>query len=105
MENRSEAHFSIDYVLGCQIQDVFVGDSFKCLFGLHDSYGVLKGLQIKRKAFLVAASDEEGGKAVNVIIWKLHSLLMSKVQNRLRAEASVHVVMKFHLGNQLDYFF
>lgn len=101
---RSQAQLSVDNVVGGQILDGLTRNARQRLSGLHDGAGVREGGQVARQRARVAGVNEPllqfihvgGGQLIGV------TAVRGQVDNGLRAQAAIEVIVKQYLGQAGD---
>ena len=101
VENRREARLDVHHAVAVHVFDHFVGDAFERLGGLHDAAGVREALEIERQAAALGAAVKPLGEIAGVGGREaVVTLLPGQLDDRLRPQAAVEMIVQQHLGQR-----
>ncbi len=99
MEERGEARFDVHHAVAVHVLHHFVGDAFEGLCGLHHATRVREPFEIHRQAAALSAAVKPPREIARVGGWQAFvTLLLREVDDGLRPQAPVEMVVQEHLG-------
>lgn len=101
---RSQTQLSVDDIVGSQIFDGLTSHTRQRLSGLHDSTGVREGSQVARQRSGVAGVNKPLLQLIRIGGRQLIGVtaVRGQVDNGLRAQTTIEVIMKQYLGQAGD---